>query len=75
MMRAAKEAGIDHVSTHSMRHTFRSWLDAVGAKPSVQQKMMRHADIRTTMNIYGDVVTAKESHAAEDVSKMAFQQT
>ena len=23
----------------------------------VQQKLMRHADIRTTMNIYGDVVT------------------
>jgi len=35
--------------------------------------MMRHADIRTTMNIYGDVVTAEESHAAEAVSKMAFQ--
>ena len=24
---------------------------------AVQQKMMRHADVRTTMNIYGDVVT------------------
>jgi len=24
---------------------------------AVQQKLMRHADIRTTMNIYGDVVT------------------
>ena len=24
---------------------------------AVQQKLMRHADIRTTMNIYGDIVT------------------
>ena len=23
----------------------------------MQQKLMRHADIRTTMNLYGDVVT------------------
>ncbi len=34
-------------------HTYRSWLDAVAAKLPMQQKMMRHSDIRTTMNIYG----------------------
>ena len=45
------------LGTHAFRHTYRSWLDAVGTAISVQQKMMRHADIRTTMNIYGDVVT------------------
>jgi hypothetical protein len=40
-----------------MRHTYRSWLDVVGTPIAVQQKLMRHADIRTTMNVYGDVVT------------------
>ena len=55
--RAAKVAGIGHLGTHAFRHTYRSWLDAVGAPIAVQQKMMRHSDIRTTMNIYGDVVT------------------
>ena len=55
--RAAKNAGIGHLGTHSFRHTYRSWLDAVGTSLSVQQKMMRHSDIRTTMNTYGDVVT------------------
>src|ERR1035438_3231206 len=29
----------------------------VGTPIAVQQKLMRHADIRTTMNVYGDVVT------------------
>lgn len=43
--------------THSMRNSFRSYLDAVGAPLSVQQKLMRHGDIRTTMNTYGDVIT------------------
>jgi hypothetical protein len=29
----------------------------VGTPLAAQQKLMRHADIRTTMNVYGDVVT------------------
>jgi len=44
--RAASAAKIGHVGTHSFRHTHRSWLDAVGTPVAVQQKMMRHADIR-----------------------------
>jgi integrase len=40
-------AGIGHIGTHAFRHTYRSWLDAVGTPVAVQQKMMRHADIRT----------------------------
>jgi len=51
--------GIGHVSSHAFRHTYRSWLDAVKTPIAVQQKMMRHTDIRTTMNIYGDVVLMK----------------
>ncbi len=47
---------IGKVSTHAMRHSYRSWMDAVGTSLAVQQKLMRHSDIRTTMNIYGDVV-------------------
>jgi integrase len=39
---AATDAGIGHLSTHTMRHTHRSWLDAVGTPIAVQQKLMRH---------------------------------
>jgi integrase len=49
----ASAAGIGHLGTHAFRHTYRSWLDAVGTPIAVQQKLMRHSDIRTTMNIYG----------------------
>jgi len=69
---AAKDAGIGHLSTHTMRHTYRSWLDACGTPIAVQQKLMRHADIRTTMNIYGDVVTAQESEAHSKVVALAI---
>jgi integrase len=70
--KAASAAGVAHVSTHSMRHTYRSWLDAVGTPIAVQQKLMRHADIRTTMNTYGDVITDEMARAASKVAGLAL---
>ena len=71
--RASKSAGIGHISSHAFRHTYRSWLDAVKTPIAVQQKMMRHTDIRTTMNVYGDVVTDEMSTAGLRVAELAFQ--
>ena len=71
--RASQAAGIGHVSSHSFRHTYRSWLDAVKTPIAVQQKMMRHSDIGTTMNIYGDVVTDEMNTAGLRVAELAFQ--
>jgi integrase len=68
--KAPLAAKVEHVSTHSMRHTYRSWLDAVGTPTAVQQKLMRHADIRTTMT-YGDVVTDEMAQAASKVAGLA----
>ena len=70
--KASQAASIGHISTHSMRHTYRSWLDAVGTPIAVQQKLMRHADIRTTMNVYGDVVTDEMAQAHSKVVRMAL---
>jgi integrase len=68
---AALEAGIGHVSSHTFR-TSRMWLDSVGTPVGVQQKLMRHADIRTTMNIYGDADSADMRNAHEKVVHLAF---
>jgi integrase len=46
-------AQIGKLATHTMRHAYRSWLDAVGTGIVVQQKLMRHVDIGTTLNVYG----------------------
>lgn len=73
LARASEAAGIGQVTTHAFRHTYRSWLDAVRTPISVQQKMMRHTDIRTTMNIYGDVVTDEMSTATNKVAELAFR--
>jgi integrase len=55
-----------------MRHSYRAWLDAVGTPIAVQQKLMRHADIRTTMNIYGDIVTDEMTVTTGKVAGLAL---
>jgi len=70
--RAAKGAGIGELPTHTLRHSYRSWLDAVGTPIAVQQKLMRHTDIRTTMNLYGDVVTDEMARAHSKVVGLAL---
>ena len=72
LQRAALAAGIGRLGTHSFRHTYRSWLDQVGTPMAVQQKAMRHSDIRTTMNIYGDVVTDEMGQAHSKVVGLAL---
>jgi integrase len=70
--KAADKAGIGRLGTHTMRHTYRAWLDAVGTAIAVQQKLMRHASITTTLNIYGDVVTNEMAQAHSKVVQLAL---
>ena len=39
--KAAGDAEIGKLPTHTLRHSYRSWLDAVGTPIAVQQKLMR----------------------------------
>jgi integrase len=70
--KAADKAGIGRLGTHSLRHTYRSWLDSVGTPVGVQQKLMRHSDIRTTMNIYGDAATPDMVKAHNQIVRLAL---
>lgn len=49
----AEKVGVPRLSWHCFRHSFRSWLDVIGTAPGQQMTLMRHADISTTMNVYG----------------------
>jgi len=72
LQRSADAAGLGHLRTHAFRHTYRTWLDSVGTPVGVQQKLMRHSDIRTTMNIYGDAVTPDMREASGKVAMLAL---
>jgi hypothetical protein len=56
------------------RHTYRSWLDLVGTTIGVQQKLMRHAQIATTMNVYGNAMMESKREANSKVVQMALRQ-
>jgi integrase len=56
----------------SFRHPSRMWPDSVGTPVGVQQKLMRHADIRTTMNIYGGGDSADMRNAHQKVVRLAI---
>ena len=73
--KAAKAAGIGGLGTHCLRHTFRTWLGSMGTPVGVQQKLMRHADVRTTMNVYGDAVTADMAEAHAKIVGLALNST
>ena len=69
---AAKAAGLGGMGTHVLRHTFRTWLDSVGTSTGVMQKLMRHSDVRLTMNTYGDAMTADMREAHSKVVSIAM---
>lgn len=51
---AATTAGLGSVGWHTFRHKYRTLLSESGTPLEVQQKLLRHADIRTT-TLYGGV--------------------
>ncbi len=60
------------VGWHTFRHTYRSWLDSTSAPIGVQQKLMRHAQVSTTMNVYGNALMSAKREANSKVVKMAL---
>jgi len=51
-------------------HTFRSLLDEIGAPLEVQQELMRHASIQTTMNVYGKATSKAKREANSGVAQL-----
>ena len=70
---AGERLGLGRVGWHTFRHTYRSWLDATGAPTGVQQKLMRHAQVSTTMNVYGDALMESKREANSKVVSMVLR--
>ena len=60
-MPAGLKLGLGRIGFHTFRHTYRAWLDETGAPMGVQQKLMRHAHISTTMDQYGNASANRET--------------
>jgi len=71
---AGRKLGIgDNLGWHTLRHTYRTLLD--GEPVGVQQKLMRHANVSTTMNVYGNSMMSAKREANSKVVQMVVGRT
>ncbi len=71
---AGEKAGLSGIGWHVFRHTYRSLLDETGAPIGVQQKLMRHSNVATTMNVYGNASLRAKQRANSKVVQMVMPQ-
>lgn len=70
---AVKRAGLGSgIGWHTFRHTYSTILRQLGVDLKVQQELLRHADIRTTMNIYTQAVSDDKRAAHSKVVRMVL---
>jgi integrase len=67
------EVGVPGLGWHTFRHTYRSLLDETGAPIGVQQKLMRHSNVSTTMNVYGNSTLRAKQQANSKVVQMVMR--
>ena len=53
----------------------RSFLDVTGAPIGVQQKLMRHAQVSTTMDVYRNALMESKRQANSKVVQMVLRRT
>jgi integrase len=69
-----EEIGVRGLGWHAFRHTYRSLLDETGAPIGVQQNLMRHSNVATTMNVYGNSTLKAKQQANSKVVHMVMRQ-
>jgi integrase len=70
---AAKAANLgDRIGWHTFRHSYSSMLRQLGVDVKVQQELLRHADIRTTMNLYTQAVSEQKRAAHSKVVQIVL---
>ena len=62
--------GIERLGWHAFRNTYSSLLNEYGTDVKVQQELLRHADIRTTLNIYTPAVQERLRKANRKVVRL-----
>ena len=61
---------IPRCGLHAFRHSHTALLLDTGATPKVVQRQLRHADARTTLEIYGHVIGEAQREAVEKVASI-----
>lgn len=67
---AAVRASVGKIGWHTFRHTYSTMLRSVGTDIKVQQELLRHSTIQSTMNIYTQAVSEQKRAANSKVVAM-----
>ena len=71
---AAVRAAIGKIGWHTFRHTYSTMLRAAGADIKVQQELLRHSTIQSTMNIYTQAVSEQKRAANSSAVAILFSE-
>lgn len=71
---AGEGIGIKGLGFHSMRHSYRTWLDSVGTTPGTTKDLMRHSAIGTTFNVYGQAMSFEKREANSRVVNLLLSE-
>jgi integrase len=69
---AAETAEIGKIGWHTFRHTYSTMPRSLDVDVKVQQELLRHADIQTTMNVYTQAVSDAKREANSKVVRMVL---
>ena len=69
-----KELNIEHMSSHSLRHTYATRAIEAGVTPVVLQKLMGHTDVTITLNTYTSVFDKYKETELEKVNQYYINQ-
>jgi len=72
LLPAGIRAGLGRIGCHTFRHSYSTLLRALRVDLKVQQELLRHADIRTTMNIYTQAMPDAMRRANSRVVEMVL---
>lgn len=71
--RFVKRKGLKHIRFHDLRHTSATYLINQGVHPKMISERLGHADITTTMNVYGHVLQEADRQTAQKFDGMFAQ--
>ena len=60
-----KDAGIEHIRFHDLRHSAATILLTMGVHPKIVQELLGHSSISITMDVYSHVLPAMHREAME----------
>ena len=71
---AALRAGIGKIGWHTFRHSYSTMLRGAGADIKVQQELLRHSTIQSTLNTYTQAISEQKRSANSVVVGILFNE-